>query len=331
VTQRLLAQRLLALRALGLGDLLTVVPALRALRRGWPAHRIVLACPRELEPLVRLIGAADSVLPAAGLDAPLRWTGRALDVAVNLHGCGPQSHRRLAGIRPGRLLAFACAAAGHLEGPPWVDEEHDEEHEVRRWCRMLGAHGVPSDPDDLSLARPHQPPPVRGAVVVHPGAAYESRRWPPERYAAVARTLEALASPVVVTGSRGELPRALHVAELAGLPRGRVLAGRTDLAALAALVAAARLVVCGDTGVGHLATAYGTASVVLFGPVPPAAWGPPPDRPQHRVLWSGRRGDPWAGVPDPGLLAITPEQVLAAASDVLDSTSRRARAARWEH
>jgi ADP-heptose:LPS heptosyltransferase len=91
-----------------------------------------------------------------------------------------------------------------------------------------------------------------------------------------------------------------------------VLAGRTDLMGLAAAVAAAGRVVCGDTGVAHLATALGRPSVVLFGPTPPSAWGPPPDRPRHRVLWAGRVGDPHAAEPDPGLLEIGVDDVLAA-------------------
>ena len=62
----------------------------------------------------------------------------------------------------------------------------------------------------------------------------------------------------------------------------------------------------------HLATAYGIPSVVLFGPTPPSEWGPPPDRPRHRVLWSGTRGDPHAAAPDAGLLAITVQDVLDA-------------------
>jgi ADP-heptose:LPS heptosyltransferase len=100
---------------------------------------------------------------------------------------------------------------------------------------------------------------------------------------------------VVVTGSMAERALAARVAGAAGLGPDAVLAGRTGVADLAALVAGARLVVCGDTGVGHLATAYGTPSVVLFGPVPPRLWGPPPDRPWHRALWpgpasAGRRG-----------------------------------------
>jgi ADP-heptose:LPS heptosyltransferase len=91
-----------------------------------------------------------------------------------------------------------------------------------------------------------------------------------------------------------------------------VLAGETDLLGLAATIAHAGRVVCGDTGVAHLATAYGTPSVVLFGPTPPSEWGPPPDRPRHQALWAGGRGDPHADTPDPGLLAITVQDVLDA-------------------
>jgi ADP-heptose:LPS heptosyltransferase len=52
--------------------------------------------------------------------------------------------------------------------------------------------------------------------------------------------------------------------------------------------------------------------VVLFGPTSPREWGPPPDRSWHRVLWSGRTGDPHGTTVDPGLLDITVEQVVSA-------------------
>ncbi|MDQ3822907.1 MAG: glycosyltransferase family 9 protein, partial [Actinomycetota bacterium] len=71
-------------------------------------------------------------------------------------------------------------------------------------------------------------------------------------------------------------------------------------------------VVCGDTGVAHLATAFATPSVVLFGPTPPSLWGPPPGRTWHRALWAGGRGDPHADAPHPGLLEIRVDDVLAA-------------------
>jgi ADP-heptose:LPS heptosyltransferase len=70
-------------------------------------------------------------------------------------------------------------------------------------------------------------------------------------------------------------------------------------------------VVCGDTGVAHLATALGVPSVVLFGPVPPREWGPPSD-PKHQVLWAGRRGNPHGLEIDPGLLELTVADVIKA-------------------
>jgi ADP-heptose:LPS heptosyltransferase len=290
--------RLLAYRALGLGDRLTGVPALRALRRAYPGHRLQLATPRALAPLAQLTGAVDTVLDVRALE-PLPRSAHGADVAVNLHGRGPESHAVVRAAAPRRLVAFARDAG---PGPRW----RPGEHEVVRWCRLLEESGIPADPADLGLPRPQWPAPTAaaGATLLHPGAASPARRWPAERWAQVARAELAAGRPVVITGDAGERPLALRIAAAAGVDPDRVLAGRTGVAELAAAVAAAARVVCGDTGVAHLATAFCIPSVVLFGPVPPAEWGPPPDRPRHRALWAGRRGDPHADVPDPGLLAI---------------------------
>ncbi len=204
--------------------------------------------------------------------------------------------------------------------PAWDPEEH----EVRRWCRLLTESGIPADPARLELPDPDRPPPgedLTGATVVHPGAASGARRWPAERFAGVAREEAAAGRRVVVTGSAAERPLALEVARRAGLPEAAVLAGTTDVLQLATLVARAGRVVCGDTGVAHLATAFATPSVLLFGPTSPQAWGPPAPPPgagercqapltRHRVLWAGRTGDPHAPEPDPGLLTIEPADVL---------------------
>jgi ADP-heptose:LPS heptosyltransferase len=302
---------LVALRALGLGDLLTAVPALRALADAFPGHRRVLAAPRALTPLALLTGTVDGVVPAVPL-APLPRALHGPDLAVNLHGRGPESHRVLAELNPGRTIAFANPGEG-VTGPRW----RADEHEVARWCRLLSESGVPADPSRLGIRAPPVAVPdlVRGATVVHPGAASASRRWPAERFAAVARAERAAGRTVVVTGGRDEIPLARRVATGGGLPGAAVLAGRTCLLELAAVVAAAGRVVCGDTGVSHLATALGTPSVTLFGPVSPRLWGPPADRPRHRALWAGREGDPHADHPDPGLLRLgVPDVVEALAS-----------------
>ena len=114
-----------------------------------------------------------------------------------------------------------------------------------------------------------------------------------------------------MTGSAAERPLARGVAERAGLGPESVVAGTTDLLGLAALVAHARVVLSGDTGVAHLATAFATPSVVLFGPVPPAEWGPPPGT-RHIALWAGEREDPHGERPGAGLLRITAADVRAA-------------------
>jgi len=296
------APALLAYRALGLGDLLTGVPALRALRSAFPGHRIVLAAPAALAPLAQLSGAVDEVLDTARLAVPAL---RGADLAVNLHGRGPESHRAILASSPRRMLAFAARQVP-WRGPEW----RAGEHEVERWCRLLVESGIPADPACLDLPAPAGAG-VAGATVVHPGAAGAARRWPADRWAAVARAERAAGRRVVVTGSAAERPLAEAVARGAGLERSAVLAGRTGLLELAVVVSSAGRVLCGDTGVGHLATAFGVPSVLLFGPTPPAEWGPPPERERHVVLYRGERGDPHAPVPDPGLLAITVEDVLA--------------------
>jgi ADP-heptose:LPS heptosyltransferase len=312
MTRRVERHRLVVLRALGLGDFLTGVPAMRALRHACPEHEIVLAAPRVIEPLVRLSGVVDTVLDTRGL-VPIAWSGEPPELAVNLHGRGPESHRLLAELAPRRLVAFGSPAAGH-EGPEWTADEH----EVRRWCRLVGsALHIRTDPADLQLRAPATPPIVSNAVVIHPGAAYPSRRWPPDRFAEVARWVRQHGHTVVVTGGPDEVKVAEEVCHAAGLPPSAVLAGRTDLRELAALVAAARLVVCGDTGVAHLASAYSTASVVLFGPTAPDRWGPPQDG-RHVALWHGEgTGDPWGAQPDPALLRIGTDEVLGHVEELL--------------
>src|SRR6185436_575026 len=113
------------LRPLGLGDLLTGVPAIRAIRAAVPDHRLVLATTAALEPLARLIDAVDDVLPARELE-PLDWSGPPPELAVDLHGKGPASHVVVAGLRPGRLLTFDSPG---YPGPTW----YADEHEVHRW------------------------------------------------------------------------------------------------------------------------------------------------------------------------------------------------------
>lgn len=312
--------RVLVLRALGLGDLLTVVPCLRALRRSRPDCDIVLAAPGRLAPVAAATGLVDRVLPTTAqgraVPAELAWDGPPPELAVDLHGNGPASHLLLQRLWPRRLLAYRHPQTCGIPGPEWLADEHERE----RWCRLLGWYGIEADPEDLAIPRPSHPSPAPGAVVVHPGADSGSRRWPVERFAAVARALRRGGHRVVVTAGAGEGALAGRVAEDAGLPPGAVIGGTDDVPfpQLCALVADARCVLVGDTGLAHLATALGTASVVLFGPVAPRLWGPPAHA-RHQALWRpgagedpGRPGDAHGRLPDARLLRITVQEVTEA-------------------
>ncbi|WP_336320263.1 glycosyltransferase family 9 protein [Streptomyces lavendofoliae] len=322
--------RVLVLRALGLGDLLAGIPALRALRRAFPGYEIVLAAPEQLAAPAAASGAVDRLLPASapGRAVPgrLDWPGPPPDVAVDLHGNGPPSHRLLQRLRPGRLLAFAHPGTPEIAGPAWTAGEHERV----RWCRLLQWYGIPADPGDVRLPEPGVPSPAPGAVVVHPGADSGARRWPAERYAAVVRGLRRRGHRVVLTGGPGEEALLDRVLAGAGRPDGdasgppgaagddgglRAFRGGLPFDRLGALFARAAAVVSGDTGIAHLAVAYGTPSVTLFGPVSPRLWGPPPGT-RHVALWHpGPPGDPHGQEPDPQLLRIGPDDVLKALLD----------------
>ncbi|HEX8767331.1 MAG TPA: glycosyltransferase family 9 protein [Jatrophihabitans sp.] len=313
----------LALRALGLGDFLTGLPALGLIKAALPGHEVVLAAPAVFAPLVPLIPAVDRLLPAAEL-APISPVPAGLDIAIDLHGNGPASRRLLSVLEPRELHGFADPA-GRLTGPTWLADEH----EVSRWCRLVSE--VLPVPDG-ALPEPARDPagnPVSGfqavgcmglppvempdsLTVLHPGAAAAARRWPAPRFAAVAAALRGQGHQVVITGGPAEAALVRAVADDAGVP---ALLG-LDLPELVSLIGRARLVICGDTGVAHVASNYRTPSVLLFGPVSPASWGPPAGGP-HRVLWHGDgTGNPHGEQADPALLRITVQEVLDAVREL---------------
>ena len=309
---------LLALRTLKLGDLLVAVPAISALRRAFPEHRLVLAVPGWLEPIVELVDGVDALLPTPGLDAPLELEPGRIDVAVNLHGSGPESRGIVDRLAARLTIAHAVAeidgdAPADSRMPEWVPELLER----RRWVRLLEAYGIEGDADEVRLRPSTRRSGPTDASVIHVGAFYGSRRWPVERFAAVAGVLRAGGHRVVFTGSAAERDRALAVAEVAGFDEQAVLAGRLDLAEFAAVIEDARVVVSADTGAAHLASAYARPSVVLFGPAPPENWGPPPG--PHLVLTDAslRRGDAFSSETDPALLAVGVDDVVAGVETVL--------------
>lgn len=303
--------QLLALRTLKLGDLLVAVPALKGLRKQFPDHRIVLAAPAWLQPIVQLVDAIDELLPTPGLDERLSIAPGVVDVAVNMHGSGTESQSVVEALMP--RLMVCHRSAWRPDAPVWLDGIHERQ----RWARLVNAFGASADPNDVSISVPGEAAVPHGTAVVHVGAHYGSRHWPVERFASVARALEGAGREVVITGGAGDVQRAQQVAQLAGLSARCVLAGRANLTEFAAVIAHAAVLVSVDTGAAHLASAYGVPSVVIFGPAPPEEWGPPPG--PHTVLTDAtkRLGHTFAQEPDPALLAVSASDASEAALALL--------------
>jgi len=117
-----------------------------------------------------------------------------------------------------------------------------------------------------------------------PGAEYgRAKRWPAAHYAALARSLhDAEGTPIALLGSPGEAELCAEIAAEAGAAC-RVLAGRTSLLDAIALIAASRGLASNDSGLMHVAAAFGVAQVAVFGSTSPLHTPPLNDR--ARVLW----------------------------------------------
>ncbi len=302
-------QRVAILRALtGLGDLLCIIPALRALRGALPDARVTLIGLPEAAPVVARFpqyvdelvalpgwpGLPEREVDVAGL-VPFLATmqERDFDLVLQLHGSGQVSNPLAA------LLGARHTAGFYLPGQFCPDARHflpfrDDEPEPLRHLRLVEHLGLPAgdaslefplEPDDQQAldALPETAKLVPGRYgCVHPGANEANRRWSPHHFAAVAHALARRGLEVVLTGTAGEAPLTAAVARAMDTP-AIDLAGRTGLGALAALVSRSRLLVANDTGVSHLATALRTPSVVVFSGSDPQRWAPL-DQDRHRVV-----------------------------------------------
>lgn len=304
----------------GLDDLLMAIPALRAVREQLPRHRLVLAGHPGVTSAGVAWGLADGQVAARPWHMPRMPD---LDVAVNLTDGGPESHRLLLEQRPRRLVAAANIEAG-VAGPHWVLREGGDrpmlEHRTARWCRIVAASfHIDVDPRDGLLA----PAGVarRGAedVLVHPGG-YPALRWPADRFTEVTRRLVDRGSSVRVVAMPGEQDLAAEVARGTGLADDAVWAP-TAIDDLTEGVAGSRLVVTGDTPIGHLAGACAVPGVHIHGRTSPDERGPLHVARRYRTVHHpAPRPTGHEAAPDP-ILAVTVDEVLGAVEEVLDAAA----------
>jgi len=282
------AHRFLIVRLGALGDVVHAIPVAAALRQRFPGAQIDwLVDPRYVE-LVQMVRGVDRAVPI-DLRAPLAaWTTvgalrrRRYHAAIDLQGLVKSA--ALARVA-GAVWTIGFAAA-HLREPlarkfytAHVDPGASG-HIIRRNLALLEPLGIRSD----RLAFPLTVEPTIAAdaaiaavggpfALINPGAAWPNKRWPAERFGAVARALlegDGLGS-LVLWGPGEERLAEDIVAQANG---AATLAPPTAIADIVPLAARARLVISGDTGPLHLAAAVGAPIVGVYGPTDPARNGP---------------------------------------------------------
>jgi lipopolysaccharide heptosyltransferase I len=277
----------LVVRLGALGDIVHAVPAVMALARSG-AHEIDWLVERRHRPVLDLFD-----LPARPVDIDTaRWltalgSARALrshgyDLAIDLQGLIKSAAlARFSGAR--RVVGFAARTLREPLARFFYDERIDPGdygHVVQKNVALVA--GVVGLPDAGSIAMPLRRGLSPGGsalaggsqyAVLNPGAGWPNKRWPPERFGALAQQLartHGLSSLVVWGPGEDALAQAVVDASAGAARR----APQTSLADLVALVDGASLVVAGDTGPLHLAAAAAAPLVGLFGPTDPKRNGP---------------------------------------------------------
>jgi heptosyltransferase I len=292
--------RILILRTSALGDVVHALPVLTALRRRLPEARLGWVAEERVAPLLAGHPDLDAVIPvrlrawrrrpfaAGGEVTNLLDSLRAFsaDVALDLMGnfkagflaALSGAPRRIGAARPFRREP---ASAFLINEPVAAPAAHAVDRNLEIAAPLVGAAAGPADfgggklfagaalPEGLAATLPER------FALLHPGAGWGNKIYPPARWGEVARRLAAIEGgglPLLVATAPGEEGLAAAVAAASG--GAAVAVDAPDLPTLAALTRRAHLFLGGDSGPTHLAHALGTPVLMLMGPTAPETNGP---------------------------------------------------------
>lgn len=294
-------------RALRLGDMLCAIPALRALRHALPEAEITLAGLPWAEQFARRFSTyINEFIAFPGHPALPEQTvredelphfyqtmrSRCFDLAIQMHGSGEISNQVVAGFGARMTAGFHAGDAA----PPGSFIRYPESGlESQRLMELTGFLGAAPTGDRLEFPLGDEDRrELAGCgisaglepgnyICIHPGASNIKKCWPPARFAEIADQLQQeYRLPIVLTGSAKEAELTSEVARQmktdainAALP--------LSIGAMAALIGDARLLVCNDTGVSHIAAALQLPSVVIFNSADIRRWSPIDQR-LHRCI-----------------------------------------------
>jgi heptosyltransferase I len=286
--------RILIVRLSAIGDVLHGLPALNALRDALPRARLAWVTEAPTADLLRGHRALDELIvaeagwlksPRAARDLRRQLRDMHFDIALDLQGL---SRSAIAARLSGAPCRIGFDGSDGREVSRWLNNVRvrpTHTHVIDRNLELLRPLGISQatvrfdlddSPDDEALARQLIDSRELGKrfAVINPGAAWGSKRWPVDRFAAVARHLGKDGARRSLVVWAGDAERRLAEQIVEGSCGSAVRAPATSLRQLAAIARRAALFVASDTGPLHLAVAVGTPCVGLFGPTPAERNGP---------------------------------------------------------
>ncbi len=351
-------ESVLCIRLDSLGDVLMTTPALRAVKDSHSGRRITLLTSPAGAEVAHLVPEIDQVVvyesPWMKATAPRANSApdfamveelkrRRFDAAIifTVYSQNPLPSAFLCYMANIPLRLAYCHENPYQLLTDWVKDNEPTEyirHEARRQLDLVGTVGYKTNEERMSLRVPpeacvrvirllkemgvnvNQP-----WVVIHPGATAPSRRYAPDGFAQVARTLTGDDGiQVLFTGSESERELVQGIRNTMGA-RSWSLVNCLPLDEFAALISLAPLLISNNTGPVHIAAAVGTPVVDLYALTNPqhTPWQVP-----HRVLFHDVPCKYcYKSICPQGhhncLRLVTPEQVVDATRELMNETRFR--------
>ena len=285
-------KRLVILAPNWLGDAVMALPAIADVRREAPGAEISIAARAPIAALFHLVpGVRETIVLArpASIGRVASWTS----IGAELSGRGFDAALLLPNSIHSALIAYRAGIPerwGYSEGvrSRWLTRSvprHSCVHQVDDYRHLVEALGFRNGSREPRIEAPESARAAADRLLVEagwngaaplvalaPGAAYGgAKRWPPERFSALAAALAGDGVVCMLIGSGGDAPSTRAVARAA---RVIDLVGRTDLPTLAGVLTRCRALVTNDSGAMHLAAALGVPVTAVFGPTNERATAP---------------------------------------------------------
>ena len=279
------AESVLVLRFGAVGDVVLTSPAIEALRRAWPRARIVYAVKARLGHLVRANPNVDQVITLEPGEGPFSFARKLraarCETLLDLHN--KIRSKILRALLPSRrtvvwhkrdfkdTLPVKLALKPYRASMLFSDRYHAAVEQLvgaplpRGELRYFLGPGDLSRADSaLAAAGVDLKRPILG---MSPGANWKTKRWPEDRFAALAARALQAGFQVAVQGSNDEA--ALAAAVTAAAPGAVDLSGKLDLPALGGFIARCSAFVANDSGPMHIARGLGVPTLAVFGSTDP--------------------------------------------------------------